>query len=82
MFGRNEAILEYLVSEGERFSKTAAAFKEDGGFGPSAAVGGGSGRGLLEKKWVSIARLQKKVLDLEAQLAAAKESSSLRPGSG
>lgn len=82
MLDRNEAILEYLVSEGEQFSKTAAAFKEEGGLEASAVVGGGGGRGLLEKKWVSVVRLQKKVLELEAQLAAAKESSSLRPGSG
>lgn len=75
----NEAILDYLLSEGSGLSKTAAMFREEGKLDATTC----SGKALLEKKWTSIVRLQKKVLDLESQLAAAKESAAApKPGAG
>lgn len=63
----NEAILEYLLSEGGSFVRSIEAFRQE------ADLGGFSdtGKGLLEKKWTSVVRLQKKIMDLEAQLASA-----------
>jgi platelet-activating factor acetylhydrolase IB subunit alpha len=62
----NEAILDYLSSEGEPFKQAAAAFKE----GANITEVPAASHGLLEKKWMSIVRLQKKIMDLEGQLAA------------
>jgi len=64
----NEAILEYLMTEGtSSFSRTIEAFKQEAGLEGMV----NSGKDLLEKKWTSVVRLQKKVMDLEAQLASA-----------
>ena len=59
-------------------SKTAAALKEEASLDLSASTG----QALLEKKWTSVVRLQKKVLELESLLSSAKEAPSMRPGSG
>lgn len=64
----NEAILEYLLSEGTTFNNTIEAFRKEANL---EAVNINSGKDLLEKKWTSVVRLQKKVMDLEAQLASA-----------
>ena len=63
----NESILDYLLSEGASLSRTAAVFKEEAKLDTTTC----SGKALLEKKWTSVVRLQKKVLDLETQLLAA-----------
>lgn len=63
----NEAILEYLLSEGTAFARTVEAFRQEANL--TGVVD--SGKDLLEKKWTSVVRLQKKVMDLEAQLASA-----------
>jgi hypothetical protein len=56
---RNQAILDYMISEGsEKFSKSIAAFREEG----NVELGPESSRGILEKKWTAVIRLQKKVL--------------------
>ena len=51
---RNKAILDYLETSG--FTKTCAALVEEGSVEKDNAVSG-----LLEKKWSSVVRLQKKV---------------------
>mmetsp|Transcript_2217 Transcript_2217/g.7775 ORF Transcript_2217/g.7775 Transcript_2217/m.7775 type:complete len:418 (-) Transcript_2217:1527-2780(-) len=62
------AVLEYLESS-PSFAGTAARFREEAGLlGHSC-----DGAGLLEKKWTSVVRLQRKVMDLEARLAQAEE---------
>ncbi|KAF8561074.1 hypothetical protein P879_08642 [Paragonimus westermani] len=74
----NKAILDYLSSNGYHQAQTA--FKEE------AKIEGENDRkfsGLLEKKWTSVIRLQKKVLDLEAKLQEAeREFQSMQAASG
>ncbi|CAH8485523.1 unnamed protein product [Dicrocoelium dendriticum] len=63
----NRAILDYLSSNG--YIQAVNALKEE------ANLEGENDRkfsGLLEKKWTSVIRLQKKVLDLEAKLQEAE----------
>ena len=60
----NGAILEYLITEG--FQKTIDTFKEEAQISSSIDTN----KGLLEKKWTAVVRLQKKVMELEAQLAS------------
>ena len=55
----NKAILEYLSSQ-DGFQKTQSAFMEESGLKMD-----GASSGLLEKKWTSVIRLQKKLLELE-----------------
>ena len=66
----NEAILEYLVSEGDTFKKTIDAFREE-----SKVTISDTSKGLLEKKWTAVVRLQKRVMELEAQLITAQSRS-------
>jgi platelet-activating factor acetylhydrolase IB subunit alpha len=60
------AVLDYLSSRGEEFAEAAAAFAA-----ASQAIATAGSAGMLEKKWTSVVRLQRKVMDLEAALAAA-----------
>ena len=76
----HNALLEYLLGRDE-FAEAATVFQRAAGIAapPAAAA---PGRGLLEKKWTSVVRLQKKVMDLEAQLAQAERdpARSSKPG--
>lgn len=65
----HEAMLEYLLSEGTLFSKTIDAFREEAQLTTLAD----SGKGLLEKKWTSVVRLQKKIMELESQIGALQQ---------
>lgn len=67
----HQAILEYFIAEGPAFSKTVTALKEEVDLTDFTD----SSKGLLEKKWTSVVRLQKKVMELEAKLSAAPPSS-------
>lgn len=49
-----EAIYDYLCSQGARFSSTKDSFKSEAGIKEGTELG----RGQLEKKWVSVLRLQ------------------------
>lgn len=69
----HHAILEYFISEGSSFSKTVAALKEEVDVSDICDTS----KGLLEKKWTSVVRLQKKVMELEAKLSAVPESSQM-----
>jgi platelet-activating factor acetylhydrolase IB subunit alpha len=51
---RHAAIIDYFVENG--FADSIAAFQKEGEVDPPA-----SASGLMEKKWTSILRLQKKV---------------------
>jgi platelet-activating factor acetylhydrolase IB subunit alpha len=63
------SLLDFLRSSG--YQKAAEAFAADTGRDASDPVEG-KYQGLLEKKWTSVVRLQKKVMDLEAKLGDAK----------
>ncbi|CAM9644761.1 unnamed protein product [Ectocarpus sp. 12 AP-2014] len=73
-------MLEYMKGQGGDFADAAAAFAVATGL--EDATGNESFRGLLEKKWTSVVRLQRKVMDLEARLDQAQEDlkSGVRPG--
>ena len=66
----HKAILEYLRNNG--FEKTFAQFKDETKI-PESEVPTDS---ILEKKWVSIIRLQKKIDELQSKLEQIKEESS------
>jgi platelet-activating factor acetylhydrolase IB subunit alpha len=61
----NSAILDYLLSQPDAFAASAAAFQQESGVTLEA---GASSKGLLEKKWTSVVRLQRKVMELEAKV--------------
>ncbi|KAI9015549.1 WD40-repeat-containing domain protein [Hyaloraphidium curvatum] len=69
----NAAVLDYLVSRGH--AKAAAALRAEAGIEDD----GGKAAGLLEKKWTSVIRLQKKVLDLEGKVAQLQEELAAGP---
>lgn len=56
------AIFDYLSSEahGDAFANTLKAFEQESGIS-SDVLAASSGKGMLEKKWTSVIRLQKKV---------------------
>mmetsp|Transcript_16425 Transcript_16425/g.22646 ORF Transcript_16425/g.22646 Transcript_16425/m.22646 type:complete len:426 (+) Transcript_16425:17-1294(+) len=57
-----EAIFDYLSSQGSRFTQSANAFKIEAEIHDGLEMG----KGQLEKKWVSVLRLQRRVMELEA----------------
>jgi platelet-activating factor acetylhydrolase IB subunit alpha len=65
----NAAILEYLISQADKFPDSAECFKREAGITETTD----SGKGLLEKKWTSVVRLQKKVMELEAKVETMKQ---------
>jgi platelet-activating factor acetylhydrolase IB subunit alpha len=65
----NAAIYEYLTSQSGTFAKSAEAFKEEAKMTDAAEP---ASKGLLEKKWTSVVRLQRKVLELEAKVESMK----------
>jgi platelet-activating factor acetylhydrolase IB subunit alpha len=67
----NSAILEYLSSHGEKYQNTVSAFRSEAEI--SDTTTSSAPAGLLEKKWTSVVRLQKKVMELEAQVEALKK---------
>ena len=62
-FFRNQAIADYLGSSG--YSDALEAFRKEADISSEIERKFG---GLLEKKWTSVIRLQKKVMDLESKL--------------
>lgn len=63
----NHAILEYLSSNG--FSQSCEIFRQEANMLSQEQLLDGKYAGLLEKKWTSVIRLQKKVMDLESKLS-------------
>ena len=66
-----------MVSEGDKFAKSIEMFQQEAGI----ELGTEAGKGMLEKKWTAIIRLQKKVLELESKLGSQSngEIRSLNP---
>lgn len=60
----NNAIIEYLSSNG--FSQSCEIFRQEANMPEQVDS---KYAGLLEKKWTSVIRLQKKVMDLESKLS-------------
>ena len=75
------AILEYLLSEKEEFPRSIEVFKEEAKIDTEPDLT----KCILVKKWTSVVRLQKQVLELQAKLDLAllnnSFSSQQRPGS-
>ncbi|KAH7889543.1 WD40-repeat-containing domain protein [Phlebopus sp. FC_14] len=72
----HKSMLEYLHAS--NFTAAYNALKEDSGveYTPDPK---GKYAGLLEKKWTSVIRLQKKIMDLETRNASLQEELSLAP---
>lgn len=64
------ALLEYLLGQGASFSATVKAFRGEANL-PSETD---SGKQLLERKWTSVVRLQKRVMDLESKVAEMEQA--------
>lgn len=62
----------YVYLDGHQLSSTAETFKAESEM-TDADVSDPKYDGLLEKKWTSVVRLQKKVLDLEAKVGSLQE---------
>lgn len=69
----HKALLEYLRGQG--LAGTVQAFQNETGLTPEVLEP--KFAGLLEKKWTSVVRLQKKVMDLEGMLGQAKEEAAV-----
>ncbi|KAI9323031.1 WD40-repeat-containing domain protein [Zopfochytrium polystomum] len=66
------SILDYLRSAG--FTKSFEALSVESGLGEALdEAAGKKTAGLLEKKWTSVIRLQKKVMDLEQKVASLQD---------
>lgn len=65
------AMLEFLSLEpNNQFAETVECFKREAGGIDTSDFG----KNLLEKKWTSVVRLQKRVMDLEAQVSELQKS--------
>ncbi|RHY55926.1 hypothetical protein DYB34_001415, partial [Aphanomyces astaci] len=73
---RHQAILEYLSGLGSTFAQSATAFQQDAGL-TMAGESDTTKTGLLEKKWTSVVRLQRKVMELESKIQQLEEDSKL-----
>jgi len=62
----NQAILEYLMKN--RFDGAAQAFCDEAGVQPPETEVPSMKKDLLEKKWTSVVRLKKQVMELEKQI--------------
>jgi platelet-activating factor acetylhydrolase IB subunit alpha len=67
----HEAILAYLLSCGDSFVDSAAAFQREAG--DLQVSDKARSQNLLAKKWTSVVRLQRKIMDLEARCASLQE---------
>ncbi|KAJ3114257.1 Platelet-activating factor acetylhydrolase IB subunit alpha [Phlyctochytrium bullatum] len=75
--GMRLAILDYLHSSGLKSS--FEALRSELGISDFVADGKQKYSGLLEKKWTSVIRLQKKIMDLETKVASMQEELSNAP---
>lgn len=74
LIDRHKSLLDYLNTNG--FHETVAAFKQESGQAEFQPDPKAKWSGLLEKKWTSVIRLQKKVrlTSLSSQLLLANSS--------
>ncbi|KAI0313948.1 dynein regulator [Amylostereum chailletii] len=70
----HKAILDYLKSAG--FANTFDQFKQEANLPDFSPDLGQKSNGLLVKKWTSVIRMQKKILDLESRLQEALHDNS------
>jgi len=71
------AVFDYFLAQpGDTFAASIKAFRQDAGL----ATEQDSGKGILEKKWTSVVRLQKRVMELESKVAELEQS--LKNGAG
>lgn len=68
----NHAILDYLSAQGDKFGETIDKFRKEAGLENELELG----KGLLEKKWTSVIRLQKRVLELETKVEQLQKGGS------
>ncbi|KAK9318845.1 WD40-repeat-containing domain protein [Lipomyces orientalis] len=76
----NASILQYIAASGLKASHEALRHElgiQDGGFDDDVS----NYDGLLEKKWTSVVRLQKKIMDLESQVASLQTELDILPSS-
>lgn len=66
-----QAILEYLDEKG--YSQAREKLKEESQFSEQFSSFQNSGENLLQRKWVTIIKLQTKIVNLENQLGEAKD---------
>lgn len=71
----NTAILDYLFSQGDKYLKTIEQFKSEAGLADLSEPG----KGLLEKKWTSVIRLQKRVMELESKVEQLQHQRAFGP---
>ncbi|VDD75991.1 unnamed protein product [Mesocestoides corti] len=74
---RNRAIADYLSSNG--YEQALVEFRREASLDSDIDH---KFAGLLEKKWTSVIRLQKKVMDLEVKLAEAEKENALMQAGG
>lgn len=77
----NLAIFEYFSGEGPGFPLTIEALKAEADIDVNSLD---LSKGILEKKWTSVVRLQRRVMELETKIESMQHQSingSLRPGS-
>jgi len=60
----NVAIYEYMMSQGEKYSNTIENFRKEASIPIDTEIG----KSILEKKWTSVVRLQKRLMELESKL--------------
>eukprot|EP01038_Epipyxis_sp_PR26KG_P006659 gene6659-9140_t len=68
----NLSILEYLISQGDKYAATIENFKQESNITPEQLASMEVGKGLLEKKWTSVIRLQKRIFELETKIESQK----------
>lgn len=73
----HSAVYEYLLGLGEGFRNSATVFAEEAKLGDDHRS---TSAGLLEKKWTSVVRLQRKVMELEQKLQQAEADLRSAPG--
>ncbi|GAA5822770.1 hypothetical protein JCM11251_004371 [Rhodosporidiobolus azoricus] len=73
----HKSMLDYLNTNG--FHETLAALKKESGQAEFQPDPKAKWSGLLEKKWTSVIRLQKKIMDLEARNSQLQEELSSAP---
>jgi len=69
------SMVEYMLSQGEAFAAAAEALRTAAGVGEE--VSAPAATPLLEKKWTSVVRLQKKVMELESKCKALSEENEM-----
>ena len=58
-------MLEYMMQNGSQFANSIESFAREAGITDTSDFG----KNILEKKWTSIVRMQKRVMELEAQVS-------------